>query len=195
MHAALGVREEWAFEMDADRLRFAVVWIGFDGIGERGKGAQRGVDGGGCSGGQIVRDAVPREEALHLAELCGRGAHYVVAHRAVGVNVQEGGGERVFFVRERFGIGVDGSDGSVRGQGEDGVVDGGGAGEQAAGCDGGRRHGAKVWVRCQSVRPRPVAEAREFRAPQRRRGRTRGRRTTRAVGHGLCRCVRARGRR
>ena len=55
------------------------VGCGFDGVGEGFEGAEGGVDGGGDGGGEVVGYAAGGEEALHLAEVGGRGGHDVVA--------------------------------------------------------------------------------------------------------------------
>ena len=93
MDAAFPVREERAFEVDADGPRGPRFSGSFDRGCKTFEAAQSAVDGGGDGGGEEVGDAAGREEAADGGEGGGGRFHDVVAGRSVGVDVEKGGGE------------------------------------------------------------------------------------------------------
>ena len=91
--AAPGVREERAFEVDADGGGFAGRGGGFDASGDAVQGLLDGFYGRGDGGGEIVAGAVAGEETAYGAEAFGGRGHHVMAGGTVDVDVEERGGE------------------------------------------------------------------------------------------------------
>jgi len=89
MDAALEMRNEWAFEMDADGAGDAGVCGVVEELSEAGERAERRVDGGGDGGGQVTAGAVRGEEAADGVERGGCGLHDVVIGCSVDVDVEE----------------------------------------------------------------------------------------------------------
>ena len=136
MHAALAVGEEGALEMDADGSGFVLASWGFDRRSEGFERAERGIDRGGNGGGEEVRNAASGKKALELRQLGWSGPHDVVTHGAVGVDVEEGGGESGGFAMEGFWVGIDLADRAVGGEREDGELYCPYVGDEVTGRDG-----------------------------------------------------------
>ena len=116
VHAALGVGDEWAFEMDSDWLRggsVADLCGRVDGIGDAFESVQGAVDGRRYRGRKIMCNSFGSKKAADVVEGLRRAFHCIVAGRAVDVDIEEGGGKR------RVGgdrlAGFDAGDGAIRG--------------------------------------------------------------------------------
>lgn len=122
MNAALEVREERSFEVNADGTGYRGVFCGaVDETGEAGERAECVVDGSGDSRGEKSAGAARGEEATDGVECGGCGFHNVVAECAVDVDVEEGGREGCAGEVEDVGTGGGFSVGA-RGDGEDAAI-------------------------------------------------------------------------
>ncbi len=101
LHAALDVREKWAFEVNSKRNGNGLAGSAFgdaagiaDEGGEGGNRAQDRVEGRGNGGGEISGSPVSGEEAADGGQGLGGGLHGIVTAGAVNMDVKKGRRER-----------------------------------------------------------------------------------------------------
>src|SRR5205809_192033 len=94
MHAALGMAEEWSFQMNAKRTRASLSVVpARNPFAQMFKGPQDAVFGRGDGGGQITGNPVAGYMALDGRQRRRISFHHVVAGAAMHVDINETGCE------------------------------------------------------------------------------------------------------
>jgi len=135
MGAAFVRREEWAFEVNAQRTSAGDG--GAEERGEAGEGTQERIERSGDGSGEVSSYTATGEEDADVVERGVGGLHGVVAAAAVDVDVEESGnegavGEFDVAARRQLGGGLrsDADDGAVFDE-DDGMLDGFRRGDEA----------------------------------------------------------------